>query len=73
VYSTTTIQNLSVEYLKKILLNDAPIPQFSWEMESDETGQCQTAYQIHCSMGDRTKESLEVGKNNSYYFCWNKL
>lgn len=65
VYSTTTIQNLRVEYLKNPIGIDAPNPQFSWEMESDETGQCQTAYQIALFDGDRTKEVWNSGKINS--------
>ncbi|MBN1876734.1 MAG: glycoside hydrolase family 78 protein [Anaerolineae bacterium] len=42
----TTISNLTCEYRSDPLGIDVPQPRLSWQMQSDQRGACQTAYQI---------------------------
>lgn len=42
----TTISSLSCEYQTNPLGIDVPQPRLSWQMQSDQRGACQTAYQL---------------------------
>ena len=63
--NATTVKNLRVEYMRNPIGIDTSAPQFSWEMESEETGQRQTAYQITVLGADEATEIWTSGKTNS--------
>ena len=63
--SAATVKNLRVEYMRNPIGIDTSAPQFSWEMESEETGQRQTAYQITVLGADEATEIWTSGKTDS--------
>ncbi len=46
LHAATIVNNLRVEYLRNPVGIDAEKPRFSWQIESDERGVLQTAYEI---------------------------
>lgn len=46
LFAVTSVKNLRVEYMKNPIGIDTSQPRFSWEMESDEIGKKQSAYEI---------------------------
>lgn len=57
-----SIINLQVCHVRNPIGIDEPVPVFSWQMESDRQGACQSAYRIYVA---ESRENLDEEK-----FCW---
>ena len=66
-FSVTTVRNLRVEYMENPIGIDVQNPRFSWEMESDEIGKKQTAYEITVSdlTGNVVWSSCQISSDSS--------
>lgn len=53
-HAANSVRNLQVENLSSPLGIDTATPRFSWQLESEQRGVCQTAYQIQVSTSDGT-------------------